>query len=134
MNQLRTQVQRVGSQHIHFLAAAGVLALGLVAVLNTSRGGGAGPAAALASEQPADDTPDGRVSAAEQRKVMIAELKNISARLDRIDAAMSKGLSVRVTEMPEMRLPKALENRLDAARNDGKQGTNDGKQGTKEPK
>jgi len=129
MNQLRNQLRPVVSQHIHFLAAAGVLALGLVAVWNTSRGGvaGAGPGVSLASEQPADDTPDGRVSAAEQRKVMIAELKNISSRLDRIDAAMAKGLSVRVTEMPEMRLPKALENRLDSARNDAKQGT-------KEPK
>jgi hypothetical protein len=41
-----------------------------------------------------------RISAAEQRKTMIAHLRDISARLDRIEAVLRGGLDVRVKEMP----------------------------------
>lgn len=56
-----------------------------------------------------DDQPgsDGRVSAAEQRKTMIAELKAMSRRLDQMNEMMSKGLSVKVTQMPEIKWPQA---------------------------
>lgn len=41
-----------------------------------------------------------RVSAAEQRKAIIAQLKDVSSRLDRIEATLKAGLDVRVKEMP----------------------------------
>lgn len=46
-----------------------------------------------------------RISAAEQRKMMIAELRNISARMDRIEAKLSEGINVRVTDMPPIQFP-----------------------------
>lgn len=41
-----------------------------------------------------------RVSAAEQRKTMIAQLKDITTRLDRLEASLRGGIDVRVKEMP----------------------------------
>lgn len=66
-------------------------------VVTTSAGGG-----------PDEDGPgtDGRVSAAEQRKTMIAELRSMSRKLDQMNDMMGKGLSVKVTQMPEIRWPQ----------------------------
>lgn len=72
-------------------------------------GGGGGAHSAPPGEE---ESSDGRVNPADQRKQMITELRSISQRLDRIEAVLSKGLSVKVTDMPEMRLPKALEAKL----------------------
>lgn len=47
-----------------------------------------------------EDQSTGLVSASEQRKVIITELRDQSSRLDRIESALKNGLSVRVTEMP----------------------------------
>lgn len=46
------------------------------------------------------EDPSGRVSAAEQRKAMIAELKAMTSRLDRIEGALHRELTVKVTSMP----------------------------------
>jgi hypothetical protein len=51
-----------------------------------------------------DDGEEGRVSAAEQRKVMIAELRNLSARMEHMEAVLSKPLTVKVTEMPPVQI------------------------------
>lgn len=98
-------------------AIAALLALNLISRLD------GGPSASLAQTSsvsgsvsgtgragppaPVDDesTPSARISAAEQRKAMIQELREVAQRLDRIESAMKSGLSVRVTEMPELRLP-----------------------------
>jgi hypothetical protein len=58
-----------------------------------------------AQAQPADpEGPDtGLISAAEQRKVMIAELRRLGARMERIEAKLNSGLSVKVTEMPALK-------------------------------
>lgn len=61
---------------------------------------------------PEEEPSDSRISAADQRKQMIAELRAISQRLDRVEAVLSKGIQVKVTDMPEMKLPKSLEARL----------------------
>lgn len=62
---------------------------------------------AQASSQPGDEpTVGGLVSAGEQRKVMIAELRRIGARLDRIETRLNSGLNVKVTDMPPIKLPK----------------------------
>lgn len=46
------------------------------------------------------DTSEGLVSAAEQRKQIVNELHKVSDRLDRIESALSKGINVKVTSMP----------------------------------
>lgn len=74
------------------------------AQVRSVRSGGLNP-------EPAPPT-DTRSNPAEDRVQMIAELKNISQRLERLEATIAKGLSVKVTDMPEMKLPKSLEARL----------------------
>jgi len=55
----------------------------------------------------------GLANALEQRKVMITELRNISMRLDRIEATLAKGMDVRVKDMPPMKLPPEVMRRLE---------------------
>lgn len=43
----------------------------------------------------------GLINAAEQRKTMIAELRALGSRMERIEAALAKGINVKVTSMPE---------------------------------
>ncbi len=50
--------------------------------------------------QAPDEPTTGMVGAADQRKQMINELKSISGRLDRIESALNRGISVKVTELP----------------------------------
>jgi hypothetical protein len=45
------------------------------------------------------------VSAAEQRKQIIQELKQLSSRLERLESRLNRELTVKVTEMPEIKLP-----------------------------
>ncbi|CAG0974501.1 hypothetical protein PHYC_01430 [Phycisphaerales bacterium] len=82
---------------------------GLLAVVVLARPDGALPAARaqeyqpVAMEPPSEDAA-GRISAAEQRKVMIAELRNISARLERLESALSRVVNVKVVDMPPIRV------------------------------
>jgi hypothetical protein len=55
----------------------------------------------------------GLSNALEQRKVMIAELRALGARLDRIEATLAKGMDVRVKDMPPMKLPPEVMRRLE---------------------
>lgn len=79
------------------LAACGLLASAGLVVPQAAIGQ---PATAMVS----DEENGGRVSAAEQRKEMITLLKSMSTRMDRIEAAMLKGINVKVTEMPAFRM------------------------------
>ena len=58
-----------------------------------------------AQAQPADpDGPGtGLISPEEQRRVIIAEIRRLGTRLERIEAKLNSGLSVKVTEMPAMK-------------------------------
>lgn len=47
------------------------------------------------------DDPSGRISAAEQRKEMIQQLRSLATRMERIEASLARGINVRVTEMPD---------------------------------
>jgi hypothetical protein len=58
-----------------------------------------------AMAQPVEDE-GGRVSAAEQRKVIIAELRTLSSKVEKLDAHIAKGISVKVLEMPRVAEPK----------------------------
>lgn len=49
---------------------------------------------------PAAGENQGLVSAADQRKTMIDELRAMSSRMERLEALLSKGLTVKVSEMP----------------------------------
>lgn len=69
------------------------------------------PGAALA-DPPADEPDEpgpgaGLVSAADQRKIMIAELRALSKRIEQLQARLDKGISVKVAEMPEVRIQGA---------------------------
>lgn len=91
-----------------FVAVAAALAA--VVMFNPVEGPGGGLLAKAAAQQPrsggADgDETGGRVSAAEQRKDMIAQLRAMNSRLERMEALMAKGLTVRVSEMPQIRFP-----------------------------
>ena len=80
--------------------------LGVIAFDPLRSGAGPSLSAPAQAQSARIDEPDegaGRISAAEQRKVMIAELRTLSSRLERVEAVLQKGLNVRVTEMPEMR-------------------------------
>lgn len=48
----------------------------------------------------------GLVAAADQRKAMIAELRGLSVRMERIEGLLARGISVKVSEMPELKLPR----------------------------
>ena len=98
-------MRRLGYQNAALTAIAILLGLNLV-------NGNGVTAPSSASAQPETDT-GGLISAGEQRKVMIAELKAISARLDRIDSKLSGGgVNVKVTDMPSLKLPPELLKRL----------------------
>ncbi|HYE63904.1 MAG TPA: hypothetical protein VD997_18075 [Phycisphaerales bacterium] len=47
---------------------------------------------------------EGMVSAAEQRKVMISELRNLSSRMERLESTLARGVNVKVTDMPPVRM------------------------------
>lgn len=49
----------------------------------------------------------GLISAAQQRKQMLVELRTLGQRMQRIEALLQSGLRVEVTEMPPIRLPAA---------------------------
>jgi hypothetical protein len=49
----------------------------------------------------------------EQNKQMIAELRAMSGRLERIEARLAQRLDVRVTEMPPVRLTPESKSRLE---------------------
>jgi hypothetical protein len=58
--------------------------------------------ASTAFAQPGGE--EGLVSAAEQRKVMIAELRTLSSRIERVESLLAKGINVKVTDMPAIKL------------------------------
>lgn len=62
-------------------------------------------AAARPEIQNNDPTEGGMISAAEQRKIIIAELRNLGNRLASIEGKLGTGVNVTVTDMPEMNWP-----------------------------
>ena len=65
------------------------------------------------------------VSAAEQRKVIIAELRSLSSRIERLESVLARGVNVKVIDMPAVRLadPSQMSESRDArntARKSGK--------------
>jgi hypothetical protein len=99
-------MRRLGYQNAALTAIAILLGLNLV-----NSGGVTAPSAA--SAQPENESAGGLISASEQRKVMIAELRAIGGRLDRIESKLAAGgVNVKVTDMPALKLPPELLKRL----------------------
>lgn len=95
--------RRIGYQNLMLTAIAAMLALGLV-----ERGGdegSIGPAAAQA--QPESDG-GGLTNKLEQNKQIISELRLLNSKVDRIEARLAGGLSVKVTDMPALKLPPEM--------------------------
>lgn len=97
-------MRRLGYQNaclsvIALLLGLGMLDRGAVSALE--------PAAAVAQAH-AQPSEGGLSNALEQRKVMIAELRAMNGRLDRIEARLKSGMEVSVKDMPPMQLPPEL--------------------------
>jgi hypothetical protein len=97
----RTRRGMIGSGHgtyqnLLLTAIAVVLVLGLI-----DRGAGPG------SEALAQPEMGGLSNALEQRKQIIAELRTLNARMERIESKLAAGLNVKVTDMPALKLPDA---------------------------
>jgi hypothetical protein len=97
--------RRSGYQNAMLTAIAVLLAVGVV-----DRHAGSGdrldrlmtPDAAQA-QQPQTD--GGLANKLDQNKQIIAELRSLNGKMDRIEAKLNSGLSVKVTDMPPLRLP-----------------------------
>ena len=87
-------MRRFGYQNAVLSAIAVLLALGLI----DRRSGGEATSLPSAHAQQPDQ--GGMTNALEQRKIMIAELKNMTSRLERIESKLSAGINVKVTSMP----------------------------------
>ena len=107
----RPPVPAFGYQNAVLSAIAVLLALGLI----DRRSGGevASLPAAHAQQQPDQG---GMTNALEQRKVIIAELRGISSRLERLEAKLTSGINVKVTSMPAA--PAAEKPRANAKNDD----------------
>ena len=88
---------RNGYQNIILSCIAGLLALGMVE-RHAGSGDVLGTSALAQSGQP---DAGGIISTAEQRKQIIAELRTMNSRLERIESKLNSGLSVKVTDMPK---------------------------------
>jgi hypothetical protein len=91
-------MRRIGYQNAVLTLIAAFLGIGLVER-------GVLPEPAPASAQPSDPDQGGLANALEQRKQIITELRLMNSRLDRIEAKLTSGLSVKVTDMPVLKLP-----------------------------
>jgi hypothetical protein len=86
------------------------LMAGFVIAMMLDRGQGSliSVADAQHAQQPAtrggDGDDGGMVSAAEQRKVMIAELRSLNSRMEHMEAVLAKPMSVKVIDMPPIKL------------------------------
>ncbi len=95
-----------GYQNAVLSAIAVILAVGLI----DRRSGGELTSLPQAQAQVQPDQ-GGMTNALEQRKVMIADLKAINARLERIEAKLNSGISVKVTSMPPVQVNNPPETR-----------------------
>jgi hypothetical protein len=93
--------RRNGYQNAVLTLIAAFLGLGLV-----ERAGSPALPESAANAQPTIDPDQGGLSnRLEQGKQMINELHAMNTRLERIESLLSRGLSVKVTEMPPLKLP-----------------------------
>jgi hypothetical protein len=103
-------VRRNGYQNAVLTLIAAFLGLGLV-----EKAGSPALPESVANAQPSIDPDQGGLSnKLEQGKQMINELHSIGLRMDRIESMLSRGVSVKVTEMPPLKLPPEARPKADA--------------------
>ena len=94
-------MRKRGYSNLMLTAIAALLALNLA----DRATGPDGSIASVASTAQAGPPQAGElVSAAQQRKMIISEIKSLSDRVDRLDKAIRAGINVKVTEMPKVRI------------------------------
>lgn len=93
-------MRRIGYQNAVLTAIAVLLALGLI----DRRSGGGITELASAQAQPSEPEGGGMTNKLEQNKQIIAELRLMNGKLERMDAKLSAGLSVKVTSMPAIQV------------------------------
>jgi hypothetical protein len=123
-------VRRHVYQNLVLTAIAGLLALGFI----DRTAGQPGIVARLMSPSSASaQSSDGGElgNALQQRKEIIAELRVLNGKIDRIDAKMSQGINVKVLDMPALKLPPEL--RVDAPKPGKTDSKPDTKTSSKEP-
>jgi hypothetical protein len=96
MDNLPTQPRQSDRRYSNAALTAVALLLGLNLLNNLGNSGNA----AFAQSGPED----GLVSAAEQRKTIIAELRTLGGRMQAVESALSHPLTVKVVEMPPVKL------------------------------
>lgn len=78
----------------------------LLACVLFGQGGPSLVQSAVAAPPPSEESSTGGlISAAEQRKQIITEIKALSDRVGAVETLLKKGLNVKVTEMPPLKLP-----------------------------
>jgi hypothetical protein len=101
-------VRRYVYQNVVLTAIAGLLALSLMDRTSAGQPGLMarlmGPAQASAQSGETGEL----ANALQQRKEMISELRQLNAKMDRLEAALAKGVNVKVTDMPALKLPPEM--------------------------
>lgn len=93
-------MRRIGYQNAVLTAIAVLLALGLI----EQRSGARLTEPAAAHAQQPDPDQGGMTNKLEQNKQMIAELRLLNGKLERLEAKIAAGLSVKVTSMPPVQV------------------------------
>lgn len=93
----RTDRPASGRGYLNAVLTANALLLGVVALNGLGLTGGF-TSVSHAQTSASDD--GSLISAAEQRKQMITELRSMTQRLDKIDATLAKGVNVNVKNFP----------------------------------
>lgn len=89
-----------------FALGMGVMAI-VAGVLPPASSASAQQGTVIGGKRVASSEPNtgGLISAAEQRKQLLMEMKQVGQRMQRIETLLQAGLRVEVTEMPPIRLP-----------------------------
>lgn len=87
-------------------AIAGLLTLHVVAQFT----GPGAPALSVAhASGPDEPRSGGMISAADQRKQIISELKGLAGRIDHLEGLLARGIEVKVTDMPAVKMAREPE-------------------------
>lgn len=99
-NAASTTTTTTGRRYLNGILTANAILLGLLAL--NGMGLSFTSHSLAEGEQPRANDADegGRISAAEQRKTMIAQLATLTQKMERLESMIAKGIPVRVLELP----------------------------------
>ena len=93
--------QKRRGTYLNAILTANAVLLGLVLVGNAPRGTALPTESSALAQPPEDGDATARISAADQRKQIIAELQGISAKMAALDARLKGPLTVKVMDAPK---------------------------------